>query len=696
LTIDVIEDVLLRGAIKPNSAKSSLQKIAAIQMVARNISVYSTIIGINSLSMRASKSITFFPSSRMEVYDSAVIVSLATVDLRGSFKQPYPNANACDVHAANIQNYSCQSISEDAKWLGEFSSSGLIAVSGKKVSIDGIVNATGIVLCGQEVDITSRGVADSSGYGCPMNTGLGCGCPSGGGGGLGGSGSLAMSKTIDGQKVDVDCDSLLCMGMPHAPQDANYKGEMSNYHLLTVTVGSGGGSIQDSHIAGRGGGIVVIEANVSISVNGKVLANGQDAFVKPLPSVPYGSGSGGTIVIRTHFLDGIGEIHADAGENKFFNSTFEGGYGGGGRIVFAADPFYDNQFLGSFSIGSGNMSKSGILFPPACPKGMYARLTGGYLEACMECEEGYYKAMDDNTQCVPCTNKRPNSYFSETGQTQPECAFECEAGYQRVGNSCLDSFGQFLESINGFPILGAIGSSVIILLFAPCIIMKNVMVYRSHKVELKQDENKLKLKRRMDAGGIGDFFSNVGSVNVVDLVAETEMNPVIKQSETPSQSVAHSSVDKVVDSTLPSRFARNDSSNLNNLYPLFSASKSAHVAEGEKSEKSDFKEMLNQYRMSDRDIGVHAERVYLLGTNSPLRFSSDGSWRWPSRCPENLKQMINPVAYAQLARTITAGVKWKRFSLERMIIRITHVLLPPHGQQLVVRNYVIYTTFSLK
>jgi hypothetical protein len=697
MTVEIAEDVLLRGAIKPIEEASPGLQLHALHIVAGDISVYSSITGMNSLSVRTSKSITFFPSSQVEVLDSAVIVSSATIDIRGSFKQPFPNADACNVLAVSIQNFSCQSISQDAQWLGGALSSGLIAISGNKVSINGIINATGIVLCGIEVDISSQGVVDSSGYGCPMNNGSGCGCPSGGGGGLGGSGSMAMSIDVNGQNTYVNCDSPVCMGTAHALQDPMYRGEMSNYHLLSVTVGSGGGCVQDSLSAGRGGGVVVIEANETVSVNGMVLANGQDAFRDPLPSDVYGSGSGGTIVIRTKILSGTGSIHADAGENKFYSRTFEGGYGGGGRVIFAADPFYDHAFLGTFSIGSNNQSKSGILFPPACPRGMSAELSNGFLGVCEVCPYGYYKATDDNTQCLPCTNTRPHSYFSEQGQTQPECAFECEAGYKRVGNSCLDSFGQFLESINGFPILGAIGSSVIIILFAPCIILKNVLVYRSHNVELKQEQNKLKLKKKRTSSGFGDFLSNVRSVDVVDLVAETEMNPVLKQIEAPNANNARSifSVDRTHDSMsiLQPRLGRFDSSNLNTLSPLFSVSKPSHLVEIDKSEKSDFKEMLNQHRMTDRDIGVHAERVYILGTNSPQRFGSDGSWRWPSRCPENLKHMIDPVAYTKLAVAITSGVAWKRFSLEHIIIRIIHLLLPPHGQHLVVRKCAIRVVF---
>lgn len=664
--------------------------------MANGVKVHSNIVKMHKLAIQSTGSIVFYPTSRVEVFDSAVIVSSkGDIDLQGPFNQPYPNQNSCKLENVNIQQYRCQSITNTSSWTGDWADAGLIAVSGRSVTVQGEVRGTGIVLCGDKIEIPPNGKVNSSGYGCPMNYGNGCGCSSGGGGGLGGAGSLASKKTGT-VSVDVSCDSTnVCEGRVHSEQNAGYKGEISQYDLLSLTVGSGGGSVEYSPYAGRGGGVLVLEATTSLIVNGKVSANGQDAYVEPLPTTVYGSGSGGTIVIRTPRLEGGGLVHADGGQNKFSNSTYEGGIGGGGRVIFAADPFYTYKFGGTFSLGLGNMSTTGILYPPACPAGQNnSQDKDGRLQTCTACPVGTYKVQADNTQCEPCTNGPLNSKYTKEEQATDQCAFECKDGYKDVKGKCLDSFEQFLDSIGGYPILGAVGSSVTLLLFAPFIILKNVMAYRAHRVLIKQDDSKIKMKKTKKTGGIGDFFSNADSVNVVDLVSETEMNPVIKHADGSNSSNSTkdtsgggiTSTEKVVDPSLLSSSPSRDSfNNLNNLSHLFSASTRAlNTVESDKSEKSDFKEMQYQYCMTDRDISVHAERVYLLGTNSPRQLGLGGSWRWSVRCPENLKHMVDPVAYAQLARSVTAGVAWKMLSLEHLAMWLTHILLPPHGQQLVV------------
>lgn len=85
--------------------------------------------------------------------------------------------------------------------------------------------------------------------------------------------------------------------------------------------GSGAGTYFEA--SGRGGGVVRIEANGNITVNGTLTATGSG-------SNRGGGGAGGSIFLQCNELSGSGTLNADGGKQA---SPDHHGDGGGGRIA---------------------------------------------------------------------------------------------------------------------------------------------------------------------------------------------------------------------------------------------------------------------------------------------------------------------------------------------------------------------------
>ena len=91
-----------------------------------------------------------------------------------------------------------------------------------------------------------------------------------------------------------------------------------------VYLGSGGACFDSGRSGGNGGGRITITASRGIEINGSILANGGAGH-----SYQAGSGSGGSIMIKTSQLKGSGTITANGGDNETG--------GGGGRIAVTYD-----------------------------------------------------------------------------------------------------------------------------------------------------------------------------------------------------------------------------------------------------------------------------------------------------------------------------------------------------------------------
>jgi hypothetical protein len=165
-------------------------------------------------------------------------------------------------------------------------------------------------------------MADGAGYGPGLGSGGGrfSDSPQGvfaGGGGYGGNGACGATTAMTGG---------------------------ATYGSLTAPLdwGSGGGGVRT--VPGRsgaaGGGAIQISVNGTLTVLGRVSANGSDAVQGG------GGGSGGSINISTHGLVGSGLISANGG----LGGPQSGG-GGGGRIAIAVDQ--PNTFGGTITAFGG-------------------------------------------------------------------------------------------------------------------------------------------------------------------------------------------------------------------------------------------------------------------------------------------------------------------------------------------------------
>jgi hypothetical protein len=151
--------------------------------------------------------------------------------------------------------------------------------------------------------------ADNVGFGAKTNIGYGPGGgnllgTSAGGGGYGGQGEDSLSGG---------------------------KGGITNgSYTSPATPGSGGACLTNGW-GGYGGGYIKINASGTVTIDGTVTANGEDALV-----LSAGGGSGGGILIQCRVLAGTGTVRAVGGAS---NWQYSGGGGGGGRIaLLVAEP----------------------------------------------------------------------------------------------------------------------------------------------------------------------------------------------------------------------------------------------------------------------------------------------------------------------------------------------------------------------
>jgi len=151
--------------------------------------------------------------------------------------------------------------------------------------------------------------ADEMGYGPEIGPGKGHRCYHlGSGGGYGGLGGVVAG-----------CAGGLAYGAP----------------LWPMGPGSGGGNAMDAGsilaYGGVGGGSIGLQVYGTLTVNGRLMADGQNGGQSSNASA--GGGSGGRIWIYARVLTGTGVISAQGGNSLTSqDSQYQGGGGGGGRI----------------------------------------------------------------------------------------------------------------------------------------------------------------------------------------------------------------------------------------------------------------------------------------------------------------------------------------------------------------------------
>ncbi|TMW62340.1 hypothetical protein Poli38472_009833 [Pythium oligandrum] len=165
------------------------------------------------------------------------------------------------------------------------------------------------------------------------------------GGSYGGIAGAAMAGLLHRK-----CEDLAPLDFYRAIGDVT--GDLGNFQGY----GSGGGPDTS-----RGGGRVQIVAGAEVVVNGSILANGGQASTESYDS----AGSGGTILIETGRLSGVGHIQANGGHPMAYDEEEDvggGGGGGGGRVMVRYDTL-DKFALGeiqAFGGGSAGPASPGI------------------------------------------------------------------------------------------------------------------------------------------------------------------------------------------------------------------------------------------------------------------------------------------------------------------------------------------------
>ncbi len=119
--------------------------------------------------------------------------------------------------------------------------------------------------------------------------------------------------------------------------------------LAPLELGSGGGSCYATGL-GYGGGAIRLIVSDTLTINGKISANGVGTNV-----LSYAGGSGGSIYLTTNHLIGSGEINANGGNSAPWTNSFAGG--GGGRVAV----YYQiSVFNGTASAQGGGATQVGV------------------------------------------------------------------------------------------------------------------------------------------------------------------------------------------------------------------------------------------------------------------------------------------------------------------------------------------------
>ncbi len=152
------------------------------------------------------------------------------------------------------------------------------------------------------IDVAGKGYA-----GIVSNEpGLGGSGPTAGGGGHGGDGGRGGSS-------------------PTSPRGGT---AYDSIEEPTLFGGSGGFDVDGFVAGGKGGGVIRLNVNGTLTVNGSISADGEAS-----PGVDAGAGAGGSIWITASTLTGTGVIRANGGS---YSGTANEGGGGGGRIALYA------------------------------------------------------------------------------------------------------------------------------------------------------------------------------------------------------------------------------------------------------------------------------------------------------------------------------------------------------------------------
>lgn len=182
----------------------------------------------------------------------------------------------------------------------------------KDVSVTGSSAIDGnLLLQANNLTIAAGSDVSANGKGFTGERGVGAGLPGigqgGGGGGYGGEGGTNVGG--------------IEYGSPTAPVDLGSGGAGPGFSSGGVAFASSGG---------YGGGKIQLNISGTLTVNGDLTANGNNAFAQGSQA---GGGSGGSIYVITEKFTGSGSITANGGNSGPTGGSGAGGGGAGGRIA---------------------------------------------------------------------------------------------------------------------------------------------------------------------------------------------------------------------------------------------------------------------------------------------------------------------------------------------------------------------------
>jgi uncharacterized repeat protein (TIGR01451 family) len=239
--------------------------------------------------------------------------------------------------------------------------------------------------------ILARGAPGNAGGGGTQHNAGGGGGSNVGQGGVGGSSFAFYSATNTGNCVTLTTSFFGCGGDGARPVGGLGGGALAA-NINTLIMGGGGGAGDSNNACdnplvpqaagGNGGGMIFIRAG-TISGNGTLLANGQNALPGGRDAAG-GGGAGGTVVVLTNTIAPALAIQANGGEGG--NTAYSGsggtplvllranetqgpgGGGGGGAVIRSSN-------ITGFTSSTFNGGPSGRVFPVS---GSQATISNGY------------------------------------------------------------------------------------------------------------------------------------------------------------------------------------------------------------------------------------------------------------------------------------------------------------------------------
>lgn len=351
-----------------------------------------------------------------------------------------------------------------------------------------------------------------------------------------------------------------------------------------------------------------------------------------------------------------------------------GGGGSGGQILYdrlvdmygVVDTSSSSQFKGQFfasggKAGSGSTTEpgdGGILVAPNCPPGdgNFFDEDTNMLDSCILCPLGTYKALPDNSFCLPCNEKPDYSYYTKTGETAADCEFLCNDGLTFAFDECLTFFEIFVEGLGGQAVFSAISVSALLLIFSPVLVYRNLKKYGYFKKRRRFRAVKDTANSKVSF----DWFTGNKAIADTGLFLTTVDDEKLMLDQNKEQSDLNEKSDDASPAVMVS--------------PLHRA-----TTQLEEDNDDKFRAMRIETSLTDKDRPKHVGRVYFAGSNSPALLGSGGSWIWPQVCPCELRPMINEPEYAELACAVNQSVRWVTLSFECLCLALMYVFIPAHA-----------------